>query len=134
MSPCILWHKCLDARGYGVTYRDGKVVKAHRTALADHLGLSLADIVGQVVRHSCDTPACINPEHLSLGTQQDNVDDMVARGRHVGTTGTEFVLRLSLEDRQFIRDNHKPRCKEFGTAALARRFGVARGSIGRYIK
>ena len=134
MTPCILWHKCLDAQGYGATYRDGKVVKAHRVALVDHLGITLADIVGQVVRHSCDNPACVNPEHLSLGTQRDNVDDMLRRGRHVSTAGSEFVLKLSLEDRAFIKRVYVHRCPHFGITALAKMFGVARASIARYTK
>ena len=37
---------------------------------------------GLPVMHSCDTPRCCNPDHLSLGTSKDNSDDMVAKGRH----------------------------------------------------
>lgn len=40
---------------------------------------------GQVVRHKCDNAACINPEHLELGTQEQNVRDAIERGRFRGT-------------------------------------------------
>ena len=36
---------------------------------------------GMVIRHKCDNPPCINPEHLELGTMKDNSQDMVQRGR-----------------------------------------------------
>jgi hypothetical protein len=39
------------------------------------------DPAGQVALHHCDTPACVNPEHLFLGTPQDNMDDKVSKGR-----------------------------------------------------
>lgn len=53
----------------------------HRLAYCKANGLLLADIAGKVVRHRCDNPACINPEHLVLGTVQDNVDDREFRRR-----------------------------------------------------
>ncbi|QYC54112.1 HNH endonuclease [Mycobacterium phage Roksolana] len=44
---------------------------------------------GLVVRHKCDVPKCCNPDHLALGTQQQNVDDRTKRGRHWVRSGTE---------------------------------------------
>jgi hypothetical protein len=44
-------------------------------------------IVGYVIRHSCDNPSCVNPEHLELGSQRDNVRDSIKRGTHVSTSG-----------------------------------------------
>lgn len=51
---------------------------ATRVAYVIHKGPVAA---GEVVRHKCDNPPCVNPEHLELGTHRDNMDDMVARGR-----------------------------------------------------
>ena len=51
----------------------------HRTVWEAHNAEPIPE--GMVLRHTCDNPACCNPNHLVLGTQQDNVDDMHARGR-----------------------------------------------------
>ena len=53
---------------------------AHRYALERKLGRELEP--GEVARHTCDNPICVNPDHLLPGTQRDNVDDMMRRGRH----------------------------------------------------
>lgn len=80
LTGCLLWTGSLDAYGYGQV----KLVinkldkKAHRLSWQMHRGL-IPD--GMVVRHTCDTPACINPDHLEIGTQLDNIADRVARGR-----------------------------------------------------
>ena len=71
---------------YGrVTVRDGARVMsllAHRVALETFTGVKLRK--GEVVLHACDNPLCVNPEHLSAGTQQQNVRDAVKKKRHRG--------------------------------------------------
>ena len=64
--------------GYGMLSHGNKTVSAHRVAYAAYHGPIPA---GMVVRHTCDNPSCINPDHLCHGTQQDNVMDREARGR-----------------------------------------------------
>ncbi|KFB68876.1 HNH endonuclease [Candidatus Accumulibacter vicinus] len=57
-------------------------VFSHRFSLALSLGVLPHDLPqGKVVRHSCDNPLCCNPAHLSLGTQKENMSDMVAQGK-----------------------------------------------------
>ena len=58
----------------------GVLVRQTRMAFEQAWGLTLKP--GQVVRHSCDNPGCVNPLHLQVGTQKDNSQDMVQRGRH----------------------------------------------------
>jgi len=79
-SGCWEWLGYLD-RGYG-SFRlpKGHKIKAHKLSWLIHGGEVQE---GQVIRHLvCDNRACVNPEHLAVGTQQDNVDDMMSKGRH----------------------------------------------------
>jgi hypothetical protein len=67
-----------DTDGYGLFSLQRRNVRAHRYAYVLAYG-PIPD--GLDVLHSCDRPACVNPGHLRVGTNQDNVDDKVARGR-----------------------------------------------------
>lgn len=90
-TKCWNWLGALTAQGYGVIYGemlDGTILKrtlAHRVSWMLHKGPIPEGVGahGTVVMHKCDNPSCVNPEHLILGTQADNVKDMVAKGRHV---------------------------------------------------
>src|SRR5213595_2676709 len=76
-SGCWLWLGSIDKLGYGkVTVRGFHL--AHRLAYAETKG-PIPE--GMLVLHKCDVPACINPEHLYVGDSQDNMNDMVMRGR-----------------------------------------------------
>lgn len=81
LKLCLLWTKAKSHNGYGLTKRNGKMVRAHRVAYCDAAGISLEEVSGQLVLHSCDNPACIEPTHLSLGSHKDNSEDMVSKDR-----------------------------------------------------
>lgn len=76
-SSCWLWMGAKDLKGYGKINVAGKYVQTHRASWAEFRG----DPGSRFVCHHCDTPACINPDHLIIGTQQDNATDMVLKDR-----------------------------------------------------
>lgn len=80
LGECWIYEGARNAGGYGVI-RDNErnLVLAHRVSLAIALGRPLGE--GMVACHRCDVPRCVRPAHLFEGTQQDNVDDMHAKGR-----------------------------------------------------
>lgn len=66
-------------RGYGIMVHGGVRVQAHRLA---HTLLVGPIPEGMFVCHHCDNPPCVRPDHLFLGTQADNIHDMMQKGRH----------------------------------------------------
>lgn len=83
LGPCWVWTAGTDRMGYG---RVGIGPRTdHRKFFTHRLSLALAGTNPPddfVVRHHCDNPPCVNPNHLALGTKQDNNRDMAERGRH----------------------------------------------------
>lgn len=59
----------------------GKLVQTHRVAFCAEEGVSIDEISGRVVMHSCDNPSCVNPDHLKVGSHLDNVEDRNGKGR-----------------------------------------------------
>jgi hypothetical protein len=77
-SGCWIWKRRIPSHGYGMIWRRGRSHRAHRMAWV----LSRGPIPeGLGVLHTCDTPACVNPDHLFLGTDQDNMTDKKNKGR-----------------------------------------------------
>lgn len=87
-SGCLLWEGAVSRYGYGHVRRGGKDIVLHRLVWEEANG-SIPD--GLHVLHRCDVPSCVNINHLFLGTRFDNMQDIVAKGRH--TSNREGFLR-----------------------------------------
>ncbi len=77
-SGCWLWTGGAGQDEYGHFSYDGHLTTAHRASYQLHVG-SVAK--GQYVCHRCDTPSCVNPDHLFVGSPSDNLWDSVLKGR-----------------------------------------------------
>ena len=106
-DTCWLWTACM-IRGYGQVAWNGKPRRAPRVSWEIHNGPVPA---GLLVLHRCDTPACVNPAHLFLGTHTDNMRDAKAKGR------------LSCGDNHYRRKH--PEGVERGEASANARFTEA---------
>jgi hypothetical protein len=76
-DECWMWTACLSNR-YGAIHVNGKDIRASRFSYELHFG-PIPDQLN--VLHKCDTPGCVNPNHLWLGTQSENIEDCKRKGR-----------------------------------------------------
>jgi hypothetical protein len=87
-DTCWLWTGALNTSGRGILRVNYKTVQAHRLSYERYKG---SVPPGMCVCHTCDVGNCVNPEHLWLGSHQDNMSDMAKKGR--STKGISFIKR-----------------------------------------
>jgi hypothetical protein len=98
---CTLHTGTTQNNGYGQVRRGGVLWLAHRWAA--HVALGPCPD-GQVVRHSCDNRLCVNPAHLSYGTQGDNLNDRKERHRYRKLTRLEAeAIKVALASGTILR-------------------------------
>ncbi len=117
-TGCWIWQGYTSG-GYGAFKMNGKHQKAHRVSYLIHKG----EIgKGLVVLHSCDVPLCVNPDHLSLGTQADNIADMGRKGRQ--RAGRRWTDEQIAEAKEMVRSGQTKR-------AVEAVFGMSEGTMTR---
>ncbi|MEQ6899281.1 HNH endonuclease signature motif containing protein [Microbacterium sp. KR10-403] len=84
-NGCLEWQRTRNEDGYGSIYVNGVTTLTHRFAWEIENG-PIPD--GLNILHRCDNPPCCDPSHLFLGTQAENVDDMVSKRRHMNNRRT----------------------------------------------
>jgi hypothetical protein len=126
-----VWQSSTDGKlGYGKITINNITHYAHRLSWEDANETRVPD--GLVVMHTCDNPSCIEPSHLVIGTQKDNVADQIAKGRHVRGWGqTHALSKLTDTQAQEIRDRFNR--GGITKAALAREYELSATGVWRVI-
>lgn len=122
-NGCLHWTGRLDPSGYGRIDFEGKPRLAHRIAHRLAYGEDPGD---QFVCHSCDNPTCVEPKHLWLGSQADNMSDASAKGRlnsFRGVGSQVGTAKITEDQAREIKFGSEP------AVAVAARFGVTKEAI-----
>lgn len=122
---CWNWNGRIVAGGYGQLDYGGTALIATRVSYTLHKGEIPK---GLMVCHTCDNRRCVNPDHLWLGTNQDNMDDMVAKGRSGPRPRGEDNLKTTLTEDQ-VRELRLLRSEGMLLRVLAERYGITEASV-----
>lgn len=134
-DTCWWWIGSRNPDGYGSFWFEEKIVRAHQVSYRMFVGEITP---GLKVLHSCDEPSCVNPRHLRLGTQKENVQDAIKRGRwpmglnkHNAKLSPEDAAQIKKLRRQGMK--YDDLCEKFGVTHGAIQ-GVLRGASYAYVK
>lgn len=127
---CWVWIGRTMKDGYGVFRVGSRTDGTRKNALVHRLSWELHNgtiPAGLLVLHKCDNPPCVRPDHLFLGTHQDNATDKMKKGRFVPNFGkSNGNARLSEEDVLLIR---KYRAKKMKRKFVAFLFGISEHQV-----
>lgn len=122
-TDCWEWQAVKNQGGYGRLLVEGRLQVAHRISYRIYVGELSEDIR---VLHKCDNPGCVNPSHLFLGTQSDNMIDCSRKGRMVRPKGEDnHQSKLTKKAVQDIRSSQESARK------MSEKYGVTRQHIWR---
>lgn len=110
-------------------HRTSKGKLLHRVVWCNANGRDIAALSPkEVVRHTCDNTRCVNPAHLVIGTQADNVADMMHRGRHVALTNEKHGSTVYPDAmcKAIYTEYHTTR---IGVRPLARKYGLSKSHV-----
>lgn len=131
VTGCWEWNRKIQANGYGIFTYKNKAMGAHRFSYLLYCGEIPK---GLMICHTCDNRKCVNPSHLFLGTSQDNVHDMIRKGRHspppkfYGESHSRAFSKLQESDVLNIL-KHKDNRKVGDVSRLAKEYGVGTSTI-----
>lgn len=121
-SGCWLWTGAKTRDGYGLIDDGGRTRQAHRVSF-ELFKRPLPP--SALIMHSCDTPSCVNPDHLSPGTKASNSADMTRKGRRSTRLTSEQVLEIRGLARS---ESAEALADQFGVTATTIRSIIARRS------
>lgn len=127
-TGCLLWVGASDLKGYGHIARNKKkyIVTRLMMHLTSGFDLTNRDLF---VLHSCDTPRCINPNHLRIGTRKDNAEDAVKKRRHQhGETHSRAKFSAAL-----IRQIRADYTLGISQGELVQKYGIDQGYLSRIV-
>jgi len=132
-GDCIMWTGAyMGKHRYGAIKIGKGMQYTHRVSYELEHG---AIPNGMVVMHSCDKPMCINPDHLSVGTQHENILDMHSKNRAVSACGSSHSnAKLTEDDVRAIRLRFVRYCHQNGAGAISRDYSVSKTVILDAIK
>ena len=124
-NDCLIWRGTKSDRGYGRMLVNGKTILVHRWVKQLVLGHEIPHLF--VVRHTCDNPSCVNPDHLILGTQKDNIADREARNRRSPNITGSKNSHAKLTENQVttIRNEYMHGVRGHGSVVLGKKYGVS---------
>ncbi len=142
-TECWIWEGNTNPNGYGLMTGYHKVRLAHRLSWIKHHKRDIPDGMG--VLHHCDVPPCVRPDHLFLGTQRDNVRDMIEKGRayqghHPWSYKPKPTIRGTRHPKAVLNEDSvreiRARYRSGGVSerGLAAEYGVGRQTITRVLK
>jgi hypothetical protein len=121
-DTCWIWIGYTSAKAYGQFQVNGRPVRAHRFSWEMSFG-SISE--GMVVCHRCDNPSCVRPEHLFLGTQNENVQDQMRKGRRTNHAAPGEQHHGSKLTEGQVAELRQARLEGRSTNGLAARFGIS---------
>lgn len=118
-KTCWLWQSAI-VRGYGILRVGGKNVRAHRISYELHDG-PIPE--GMMVLHTCDNRRCVNPQHLYVGTHQENMQD---RSDHDRCSRASAVITQEQADKIYI--DRRP------SRTVAKEYGISKSTVNRILR
>lgn len=129
-DSCWRWMRYKDKRGYGRINVNGRITPAHRLSWELNHGPVPN---GMFVCHRCDNPSCVNPTHLWIGTNAQNIGDMAEKGRHGGWAKPGELhgnARLTRDTITEIRGRYAGGCRQVD---LSLDYGITPGYVSMIV-